>query len=67
MNIPLSIRYALIKKSRKQKDLASSLNVTPAYVSAVTSGVKRPSFDFVIKCAMFFNMKVSEFIALGEE
>lgn len=67
MNIPLSIKYALVKKERKQKELAANLNVTGSYISAVASGSKRPSLDFIIKCAMFFNMKLSEFIALGEE
>jgi transcriptional regulator with XRE-family HTH domain len=67
MNIPLSIKYALVKRSKKQKELAASLNVTGSYISAVAAGSKRPSFDFVIKCSLFFNMKVSEFIALGEE
>ena len=67
MNIPLSIKYALVKEGRKQKELAANLNVTRAYISAVASGSKRPSLDFVFKCAMFFKMKTSVFIALGEE
>ena len=67
MNIPLSIKYALVKKDRKQKELAANLNVTGAYISAVASGSKRPSLDFIVKCAMFFNMKLSEFIKLGED
>jgi len=67
MNIPLSIKYALVKHSKKQKELATTLNVTPAYISAVAAGTKKPSLDFVIKCSLFFKMKVSEFIALGEE
>lgn len=67
MNIPLSIKYALVKNNNKQKDLAANLNVTGAYISAVAAGDKRPSLDFVFKCSMFFNMKLSEFIALGED
>ena len=67
MNIPLSIKYALVKNNSKQKDLAANLNVTGAYISAVAAGKKRPSLDFIVKCAMFFNMKLSEFIALGED
>lgn len=67
MNIPLSIKYALVKHSKKQKELAATLNVTGAYISAVAGGSKRPSLDFLIKCALFFNMKLSEFIALGED
>ena len=67
MNIPLSIKYALVKKDRKQKELAANLNVTGAYISAVAGGTKRPSLDFIVKCAMFFDMNLSEFIKLGED
>ena len=66
MDISLSIKYALVKTSMKSKDLASGINVTGPYISAVANGHKPASIDFIVKCALFFNMKVSEFIALGE-
>ena len=67
MNIPISIKKALIDKHKKQKDLAANLNVTASFLSAVSNGKKLPSLDFILKCALFFDMKLSEFIALGEE
>jgi len=66
MDISLSIKYALVKTNKKSKELAKGINVTEPYVSAIANGHKPPSFDFVVKCALFFNMKLSEFVALGE-
>lgn len=66
MDISLSIKYALVKTNKKSKDLAKGINVTGPYISSISNGHKPASIDFIVKCALFFNMKVSEFIALGE-
>lgn len=66
MDISLSIKYALVKTNTKSKDLAKGINVTEPYVSSIANGHKPASIDFIVKCALFFKMKVSEFIALGE-
>ncbi len=67
MNISLSLKYALVKTGTKAKDLANGINVTNVYISAVANGRKTAGIDFIVKCSFFFGMKVSEFIALGEE
>lgn len=67
MNIQLSIKYALAKNNIKQNQFASGVNVTKAYASAVINNHKKPSLDFVVKSAAFFEMPVSKFIALGED
>jgi len=67
MDISLSVKYALVKTNKKSKELAKGINVTGPYVSAISNGHKQAGIDFIVKCALFFDMKVSEFIALGEE
>lgn len=67
MNIPESLEKAYKLRDTKQTKLAAGINVTRSYVSAIENSVKPAPIGFIIKCALFFNMKVSEFIALGEE
>ena len=67
MNIPESLEQAYKLKERKQIQLAAGINVTRSYVSAIENSVKPAPIGFIVKCALFFNMKVSEFIALGED
>ncbi len=67
MNIPTSLEKAYNLKDKKQVQLAAGINVTKAYVSAIETSKKPAPIGFIVKCALFFNMKVSEFIALGEE
>ncbi|MBV1928628.1 MAG: helix-turn-helix transcriptional regulator [Gammaproteobacteria bacterium] len=67
MNIPTSLEKAYNLKDKKQVQLAAGINVTKSYVSAIETSIKPAPIGFIVKCALFFNMKVSEFIALGEE
>lgn len=67
MNIPESLEKAYKLKDKKQISLAAGINVTRSYVSAIENSVKPAPIGFIVKCAAFFNMKVSEFIKLGED
>lgn len=66
MNIGKSIKVALAMKGMKAKDLAETLVVTPPTISVMCS---RPtaSGQMLIQLSLAFDMKVSEFIALGED
>lgn len=66
MNIGRSINVALAKRDMKKVDLASSFGWSAAYVSKIC---KSPEIGMgsVQKLADFFDMQVSEFIALGED
>ena len=66
MNIPESLEKAYKATQTKQVNLAAGINVTRSYVSAIERSIKPAPIGFIVKCALFFNMKVSEFIALGE-
>lgn len=66
MNTGKSLRIALIRKSMKQHQLAEKLNVTSQVVSNWTrrTSMKESTINKICEC---LEMKVSEFIALGEE
>jgi len=65
MNIGRSINVALAKKDMKKVDLVNAFGWSSAYVSRIC---KSPEMGMgsVQKLAEFFDMQVSEFIALGE-
>lgn len=66
MNISKSINIALAQKELFRSDLAEGIGVTPMTISRIyTSGACK--FGMLKKMAGFFNMTVSEFVALGEE
>ena len=67
MNIPKSLKAAYELRDKKQKDLASGINTTNSYVSAIERSIKQAPIGFIQKCANFFDMKVSDFIKLGED
>lgn len=66
MNVGRSIKVALIKKGMSQKDLAEKMVVSCAYVSQL-AGRAHIGMGTVVLLAGAFNMKVSEFLALGED
>lgn len=66
MNITLSISIALAKRQRTQSWLAEQLGTSPSYVSAIKKG-QTPSIERLQVIANILGMKLSEFIALGEE
>lgn len=67
MNISKSLKKAYKLKGTNQTDLAAGINVTKSYVSAIERNVKTAPIGFIVKVALHLDMKVSEFIKLGEE
>lgn len=66
MNVGKSIKVALAKREMRSGDLAKILGVTPQTVSTMSSRVTCTG-QMLIHLAQSFDMKVSEFVALGEE
>ena len=66
MNIGKSTRIAMAKRGIRGNELAKQLGMSTSAVSILLS---RPYSDGkrVAQLAAFFDMKVSEFIALGED
>lgn len=66
MHIGKSIKVALAKRQMKGADLAHTLGVTASTVSVMC---KRETCTghALIRLADIFGMKVSEFVALGED
>lgn len=61
-----SLRTAMAQSNMKSIDLASQLGITPQQV-AVWRRSKSTNLNTVCKLATVFNMKVTEFLALGED
>ena len=66
MNTGNSIKVALIHKGWSQKDLAEKLGVTKQTISVLANG-KICSAARLNDLSEVFEMKVSDFIALGED
>jgi transcriptional regulator with XRE-family HTH domain len=66
MNVGRSIKIAVAKRGMRQKDLAQQMGVTPSSISQLASQANCTG-DTLARLAAAFNMKVSEFIALGED
>ncbi len=66
MNFGKSLKIALAKREISQSDLAKELNVTRAYISNI-SRKKECSGGVLRMMAKHFGLKVSEFVALGED
>lgn len=66
MNAGRSIKVALAKKDMAQKDLAKKMGVSTAYISQL-AGREHIGMGTIGLLAEAFNMRVSEFVALGEE
>jgi DNA-binding Xre family transcriptional regulator len=66
MNIGRSINVALAKRDMKRADLMRSFGWSPAYVSKICKS-SEIGMGSVQKLSEFFDMQVSEFIALGED
>lgn len=65
MDLGKSLRLAIADKGVKHKDLAEELGTTSQQVSKwLKSGVIKQSS--IVGISEFFEMKTSEFIALGE-
>lgn len=66
MNIKRSARIALAKKDMTQAELAKIVGVTPATLSLIINRDEIPT-GRLEQIANAFDMKVSEFLALGED
>lgn len=66
MNVGKSIKVALAKREMRSGDLAKILGVTPQTVSTMSSR-STCTGQMLIRLAQSFDMKVSEFVALGED
>ena len=65
MNIGKSIKIALINNNMKSKDLAAKLGVLPPKVS-ILCGKTTCSGKMLDSLCAAFEMKASDFVALGE-
>ncbi len=67
MNIKLSLSIALAKRQKTQAWLADELNTSMSYISNVKNGSISPSIERLQSICKALDMKVSEFVALGED
>lgn len=66
MNIGKSIKMALVKADKKQTWLADQLGVSARWVNGLANSVGASSAT-IERLAAVFDMKPSEFVALGED
>lgn len=66
MNVGKSIKVALAMREMNQQDLAVKMVVSKPYVSQL-AGKQHAGIGTVTLLAEAFGMKVSEFLALGED
>lgn len=65
LNLGKALKIALVKKGIKQKDFADTLNVSPQQISNWVSMGRISNNNQRVICKAL-EMKLSEFIALGE-
>lgn len=66
MNLGVSLKMALVKRGKKNKDLAAFLGVHPAQITNwIANG--NMNQENLLKVCEYLNMKVSDFIALSED
>lgn len=66
MNVGKSLKIALAMKGIKQSDLASKVGMTTVWISRLANSEKA-GMGSVEMLAKALDMKVSEFLALGED
>lgn len=66
MNIGKSLKMSLLKNDMEQSDLAGKMGIHQSHVSKISCG-KTITTETLERMAAAFNMKVSEFIAIGED
>jgi transcriptional regulator with XRE-family HTH domain len=66
MNVGKSIKVALAQKGMSQVELSKRMGLTHTWVSALANK-KKASTATIEALATQFDMKVSEFVALGED
>ena len=62
-----SIRVALAKSNFKNKWLAGEMGVKPQYITNLCNGDATLGIKGIVKVSGIFGVKVSEFIAWGED
>ncbi len=65
MNLKKSLIIALAKNEKTGKELAENIGVTEGTITNMKQG-RNQNMETVKKIAEYFEMSVSEFIALGE-
>ena len=66
MDSAQSIRVGLARKGLKNKWLADKMSVRPQYITNLCRGDATLGINGIIQVADIFGVKVSEFIAWGE-
>lgn len=66
MNIGKSLKMALLKNDMEQSDLAEKIGIHQSNISKISCG-KTITTETLSRLAVAFDMKVSEFIAIGED
>lgn len=66
MNVGKSIKHALVKKGMNQTQLAAKLKCGRVWLSRLANS-RSASMATVESLASAFDMKVSDFLALGED
>lgn len=66
MNVGKSIKVGMAKRDMKPLELAEKMEVSRQYVSQMMAS-KQTGIGTINKLADVFEMKVSEFLALGED
>lgn len=65
-DISKAVRVAIAEKGDKQKDVALACGIPASTLSNITKGRINPTCETLGKIAPYFNLKLSELIALGE-
>lgn len=66
MNIGKSLKMSLLKNDMEQADLAAKVGIHQSNISKISCG-KTITTETLERIAKAFNMKVSEFVAIGED
>jgi len=67
VNLAKSLKFALINSGMTQTRLAEIVDSSPAYISNLATGRSNLQGEMLKKVAAAFDMKVSEFVKLGED
>lgn len=66
MNIGKSLKISLLKNNMEQSDLAEKLGIHQSNISRIAN-CKTITTETLERLATAFNMKVSDFVAVGED
>lgn len=66
MNVGKSIKHALVKRGINQTQLAAQMKCTQVWINRLANS-RSASMATIESLSAAFNMKVSDFLALGED